>query len=158
MGKVIQTGELSQNIVSLKISGKRIVLVGGCFDVLHPGHVIFLQKAKECGDILIVFLESDEKVKELKGIKRPVHTSKERALILSTLSMVDYVVMLPFMKETSEYDKLVERVKPDVIAATKGDVNTDYHQRSAKLVGAEFKFVTNIIGNHSSSKIVGHKI
>lgn len=135
--------------------GKKIVLVGGCFDVLHPGHVIFLEKAKKEGDILVVLLESDQKVRQLKGISRPVHSQKERAKVLSALRFVDTVVMLPFMKKSLDYDDLISKIKPDVIAATFGENNAD-HQRVASKVGAKLKFVTKIIGNHSTSKILGH--
>lgn len=139
---------------SLKKQGKKIVLAGGCFDVLHPGHVIFLEKAKQTGDCLIVLLESDKKVKELKGVHRPVHRQGDRAKILSALSYVDYIVLLPYLKNNSEYDALIKKIKPDVIAVTKGDGDISHHQRAAKLVGASFKFVTKLIGNHSSSKIL----
>lgn len=156
MEEVISVGKLSKLTRLLKKQGGKIVLVGGCFDVLHPGHIVFLQKAKKEGDILIVLLESDEKVKELKGVKRPVHSQQERAQVLSALSFVDYVVRLPFMKSDREYDKLIEKVKPDIVAATKGDVNARYHKRSAKKVGANFKYVTRLIGNHSTSRILDH--
>lgn len=156
MEEVISVGKLSKLTRLLKKQGEKIVLVGGCFDVLHPGHIVFLEKAKKAGDKLIVLLESDERVKELKGVKRPVHSQQERAQVLSALAFVDYVVMLPFMKSEAEYDNLIEKIKPDVIAATFGDVNATYHQRSAKLIGAKFKYVTKTIGNHSTSRILDH--
>jgi len=133
------------------------VLVGGCFDVLHPGHVVFLEKAKKEGDYLIVLLESDQKVKLLKGANRPVQTQQERAKVLSAVKFVDLVVMLPNMETEKEYDELVKKIAPDVIAATKGDMNAHYHQRSAKLVGAKFKYVTKMIGNYSTTRILDYK-
>lgn len=139
-----------------KREGRKIVLAGGCFDVLHPGHVIFLEKAKKTGDILIVLLESDQKVSELKGINRPIHSQRERAGVLSALRAIDYVVMLPFMKNDKEYDKLIARIKPDIIAATRGDVKAHHYQRSAKLVGARLKYVTRIIGDYSTSRILSN--
>ena len=63
--------------------------------------------------------------------------------------------MLPFMKKSLDYDKLVAQIKPDVIALTSGDNNT-HHQRSASKVGAKLKFVTKVVGNHSTSRILGH--
>lgn len=155
MGEVIEVGKLAGFIGLLKKQNKKIVLAGGCFDVLHPGHVVFLEKAKKEGDILVVLLESDEKVRQLKGISRPVHSQKERAKVLSALRSVDCVVMLPFMKKSLDYDELIGKIKPDVIAATFGENNAD-HQRVARKVGAKLKFVTKIIGNHSTSKILGH--
>ena len=139
---------------SLKKQGKTIVLVGGCFDILHPGHVFFLEKAKKVGDILVVFLESDQKVRELKGINRPVHTQIDRAKVLAALRAVDYVVLLPYIKNETEYDELVGKIKPDVIATTIKDANTSHHQRSARLVGAKFKLVARVINDYSTSSLI----
>lgn len=137
--------------------GKKIVLVGGCFDVLHPGHIIFLEKAKKAGDYLVVLLESDQKVRQLKGEKRPVHTQIDRAKILKALRFVDEVVMLPYIKSDQGYDQLIKKIKPDIIATTFKDKNIYHYQRSAKKVGAKLKFVTKIIGEHSTSQILNHK-
>lgn len=132
----------------------KIVLVGGCFDVLHPGHVIFLEKAKKAGDRLIVLLESDEKVKILKGVNRPAHTQKSRAKVLSALKFVDLVISLPFMENEAEYDRLIAKIKPDIIATTYGHASASHYQRSAKLVGAKLKYVTKFIGNHSTTRLL----
>ena len=70
---------------------KKRVLVGGCFDILHFGHATFLQKAREAGDVLIILLESDEFIVQIKK-KKPVHIQQQRAEILSALGYVDYVV------------------------------------------------------------------
>lgn len=134
--------------------GLTTVLVGGCFDVLHPGHVIFLQKAKRCGDRLIVLLESDEKIKKLKGVRRPVYNQKMRALVLKALKSVDRVVLLPFIETPSEYDVIVKKIKPDIIATTLGDPHIHHKKRAAKLVGAKLRYVTKLVGNHSTSKIL----
>lgn len=137
-----------------KIPHKTIVLVGGCFDVLHPGHVIFLEKAKKVGDVLVVLLESDERVRKLKGIKRPVHSQKERAEVLSALKSVDHVVSLPNIEREEQYDEIVGKIKPDIIAAVEGDPNVNYHKRSAKKVGAKIKYVTKMIDSYSTSRIL----
>lgn len=152
MAEIISVEKLTALSKSLKVEGKKIVLAGGCFDILHPGHVIFLEKAKEIGDILIIFLESDQKVKELKGKSRPVYKQQERAKVLSALRVVDYVVMLPYMKLESEYDELVRRVNPQVIAVTSKD-ETFHHQRAAKFVGAKFQVVSEEVEDYSTSKI-----
>ena len=133
------------------------VLVGGCFDVLHPGHVVFLEKAKREGDKLVVLLESDEKVKKLKGVKRPVHNQDERARVLLALKSVDEVVKLPFIEAEGDYDEIVKKIKPDVIAVAEGYENSHHHERAAKKVGAKIKYVTKIIGNHSTSRILNHQ-
>lgn len=134
-------------------SGVRKVLVGGCFDVLHPGHIIFLQKAKRQGDKLIVLLESDRKVKMIKGVGRPIYGQKARALMLKALKCVDKVILLPFMETDKQYDDLVKKFKPDVIATTSGDPN-QHHKRAAGLVGAKFIYVTERVGNHSTSLLI----
>ncbi len=138
----------------MKKSGK-VVLVGGCFDVIHPGHVIFLEKAKKAGDRLIVLLESDERVRKLKGINRPVNNQKERAKVLLALKSVDRVILLPNMETEEQYDAVVKKIKPDIIAATLGEKNAEHHVRAAKLVGAKIKYVTKMIGNYSTSRILG---
>lgn len=104
----------------------KVVLVGGCFDVLHYGHVYFLKKAKELGNILIVALESDENTRKLKGPKRPIHTQKQRAEMLKSLRFVDKVITLPPMKSDLDYKKLVRRVNPDIIAVTYGDTKNTH--------------------------------
>ncbi|MBI2596627.1 adenylyltransferase/cytidyltransferase family protein [Candidatus Daviesbacteria bacterium] len=133
---------------------KTIVLVGGCFDVLHPGHVIFLEEAKKMGDKLIVLLESDEKIKKIKGVNRPVHKQKMRALVLKALKSVDQVVLLPFIEAEDKYDAIVKKIKPDVIATTQGDPDSHHKERAAKLVGAKLKYVTKLAGNYSTSKML----
>lgn len=133
---------------------KTKVLVGGCFDVLHPGHIIFLEKAKKAGDRLIVLLESDQKVRQLKGKNRPIHTQKERAKILQAIRFVDQVICLPFLADDSEYLKIVKKIKPNIIAATKDYEDVTAHKKTAKLVNANFKYVTGVAGNYSSSKII----
>ncbi|MBI2338716.1 adenylyltransferase/cytidyltransferase family protein [Candidatus Daviesbacteria bacterium] len=156
MGETLSIKRLVKIIPNLKKQDKTIVLAGGCFDVLHPGHVVFLEKAKKAGDILIVILESDEKVKKLKGANRPIHTQKERAKVLSALKAVDYVVMLPFMELESSYDELIQKIKPDIIAVTRGQANIAYHKRAAAATQADLKYVTEKVGNHSTSTILNH--
>lgn len=154
MGQVIAISRLSAVSKRLKKQKKSICLVGGCFDVLHPGHIVFLQKAKREADILLVLLENDQRVKQLKGLARPVHSQRERALVLSALAFVDYVVMLPFMDQEEQYDRLICQTKPDVVAATWGD-QTNYHKkRSAKKAHAKLRYVTKMVGNHSTSRIL----
>lgn len=155
MQQITSIRNLPGIIKLLKSQQKSIVLTGGCFDILHPGHVVFLEKAKKWGDILIVLLENDEKVKALKGANRPVHTQKDRAGVLAALRMVDYIVMLPNFTSDIEYDELTATIKPDVIAATPKD-NLAYFKRSAKSSGAKFKLVTSVVGDYSTTKLLTH--
>ncbi len=155
MAEIILASQVADFSKRVKKEGKTIVVAGGCFDILHPGHVIFLEKAKKAGDILIVLLESDTKVKVLKGIKRPVYNQAVRAKVLSALRSVDYIVALSYLKEDLEYDRLILRIKPDVIAATSKNENIRHYKRAAQLAGAKLKFVTKAIGGHSTSSLIG---
>lgn len=156
MAEIIPVSRIGSLSNRLREQGKVVVLVGGCFDILHPGHVIFLEKAREAGDVLIVILESDKKVKMLKGANRPIHSQKMRSKVLLALRAVDYVVALPYMELNAEYDKLIGRIKPDVIAITEGYANVYHCERAAKKTGAKLRPVTKTIGNHSTSRILNH--
>lgn len=90
---------------------KKIVFTNGCFDVLHAGHVRYLKKAKSLGDILIVGLNSDASVRNIKGKYRPVLPESERAEILAALEAVDYCVLF---KETTP-EKLIRKIVPDIL-------------------------------------------
>lgn len=111
----------------LKKEGKKVVFTNGCFDILHVGHVKYLQEAKSYGDILIVGLNSDSSVRELKGPTRPVNNEDDRAYILAALESVDYVVV--FSEETPH--DLIKSIAPDILV--KGG---DYEGKV--VVGAEF--------------------
>ncbi len=91
--------------------GKRVVFTNGCFDVIHAGHVDYLEKAKNLGDILVVGLNSDHSIRRIKGEKRPIIPQEMRAKVLSSLKPVDYVVI--FEEDTPA--KLIEAIKPDVL-------------------------------------------
>jgi len=96
----------------LRASGKKIVFTNGCFDLIHPGHVTYLSKARELGDILVVGLNTDESVRRQgKGDGRPVMHEDERATVLSALSSVDYVVLFDDDTPLS----LIEMVQPDIL-------------------------------------------
>lgn len=134
---------------------KKVVLVGGCFDLLHKGHIAFLKKAKKLGK-LIVLLESDEKIKKLKGEDRPVQDQITRAKALSDLGFVDKVISLPFLKSDKDYDELVQKIKPDIIVVTKG-YPASHHQRAANLVGAKLKTVGKL-GNYSTTGLLSKRM
>jgi FAD synthetase len=133
---------------------KKIVLVGGCFDILHDGHFEFLKKAKAEGDILVVLLENDENVKKRKGPARPINTQNKRAKALADLSYVDFVIRLKEMTKDAEYDKLIVQIKPDVLAITKGDPGIKHRQRQAKLTGARVAEVIERIGGLSTTSLL----
>jgi D-beta-D-heptose 7-phosphate kinase/D-beta-D-heptose 1-phosphate adenosyltransferase len=103
--------ELLRIIKNLRAKGNRIVFTNGCFDLLHIGHIRYLEKAKTLGDILVVGVNSDSSVRKIKGPKRPVLPVKERTEILSGLECVDYVTIF------DEVDplKLITSLKPNVL-------------------------------------------
>ncbi len=123
---------------------KKIVLVGGCFDVLHYGHIKFLQQAKKLGDTLVVLLESDEKVRKMKGDKRPIHTQKQRKAILDALSCVDEVILLPSKTTDEFYKNLVDRMKPSLIAVTEGDPILEKKRAQAEEIRAKLVIIPKI--------------
>ncbi|MEA3522606.1 MAG: D-glycero-beta-D-manno-heptose-7-phosphate kinase [Campylobacterota bacterium] len=119
--------EIDRIVKYCRSNSNRIVFTNGCFDILHVGHVKYLQEAKSYGDILIVGLNSDASVRELKGPTRPVNSEDDRAYILAALDAVDYVVKF---SEDTPYN-LIKMIAPDVLV--KGG---DYEGK--KVVGTEF--------------------
>ena len=117
---LIDRMKISEIVTSLKAKGKRIVFTNGCFDILHVGHVRYLNEAKALGDILILGLNSDSSVKSLKGSNRPINNESDRAEVLSALKAIDYVVI--FDEKTAE--NIVGEVKPDIYAKG-GDYSID---------------------------------
>ena len=114
MGQTVDRKDIGEIIKTLKAKGKKVVATNGCFDILHVGHVRYLQKSKSFGDILVVGLNSDISVKILKGETRPINPQEDRAEVLCALACVDYVVMFD---EKSPVD-LLDLIKPDIY--TKG--------------------------------------
>lgn len=126
------------------VKTKKKVLVGGCFDLIHFGHIHFLKKAKGLGNYLVVALESDTNVRKLKGRGRPVHSQKQRKAMLEAISFVDKVIPLPKMKSDEDYRNLVRKVAPDIIAVTNGDTITDKKRQHAKSVGASLRIISKL--------------
>ena len=153
MGRIVNENQIGEVLEEQRFKNKRIVITGGCFDLIHLGHVKLLEKAKEKGDVLIVLLESDNSVKKLKGKNRPINNQDERAEVLSAISYIDIIVKLKKVASNAEYDKLISQIKPHVIAATEGDSGINHKNRQAKLVGAKVVFVIKKINNRSSSRL-----
>lgn len=142
--------------VSLRESiDKKIVLVGGCFDVFHYGHLVFLKKAKEQGDLLVLLLESDQKILSQKK-QAPVHNQQERAEILAAIEDVDYVIPLDLLKSDKDYAEMITKIRPAVIAITEGDRQFKNKQLQAKIVGGKIIVVTPLIKGFSSTNIKNH--
>ena len=114
MGRMVSKEEIIKIVRDGQAQGKTYAATNGCFDILHVGHVRYLQKSKSFADYLIVMLNSDSSVKAIKGEDRPINNESDRAELLSALSCVDYVVLF----EEKSPAKLLGDIKPDVY--TKG--------------------------------------
>ena len=111
---LVKREDLRALIDTIHHAGKTVVTTNGCFDILHVGHVRYLEKTKTFGDFLIVLLNSDKSVKNIKGPSRPINNENDRAEILSALRCVDYVVLF----DEDSPKNLLDEIKPDVY--TKG--------------------------------------
>lgn len=109
--KILNKAELEVRLGQWRAQGLKVVFTNGCFDILHRGHVEYLSKASDKGDVLVVGLNTDASVKRLKGAGRPVNEEQARALVLSSLSFVDAVVLFD---EDTPYE-LIKAVRPDVL-------------------------------------------
>lgn len=136
--KIVSKEALKPLVESWKAQGQKIVFSNGCFDIVHLGHVDYLEKARKLGDRLVLGLNTDESVKRLKGPQRPVMDEKARARVMASFEFVDAVI---FFGEDTPFD-LIGFVKPDILV--KGD---DY--TLDKIVGAEL-----VIGNGGEVKTV----
>ena len=110
--KIVELEELSDRCEKLRAAGRKIVATNGCFDLLHVGHVRYLQAARALGDVLAVGLNGDRSVRELKGTGRPLRTENDRAEILAALQCVDLVTVFPQIRAT----QFLAAVRPAVYA------------------------------------------
>lgn len=147
--KILNIEELKEvlNIIrNKKNENQKIVFTNGCFDILHRGHVEYLQKARELGDLLILGLNSDLSVKRLKGENRPINNEEDRAIVLSALECVDYVVIFD---EDTPFE-LIKNLKPDILV--KGG---DY--KLEDVIGREFAKETiliDFVDGYSTTKTI----
>lgn len=125
--KIADLATASAQSLNWRGEGLRVVFTNGCFDILHKGHIQYLEEARELGDKLIVGLNSDASTRRLKGPERPINNQDSRAYILASLSMVDLVVL--FEEDTPL--ALIERIEPDVLVKG-GDYTED------RVVGGTF--------------------
>ena len=138
--------EIERTVKRLKAKGSKIVFTNGCFDILHRGHVSYLDVAKSFGDVLILGLNSDESVKRLKGESRPINNQEDRGYILAALESVDYVVNF---SEDTPYE-LIKLIQPDTLV--KG---ADYEGKDVvgSDIAKELKLVTFIDGKSTTKTI-----
>ncbi len=150
MGDVVKIDELKNIIKNLRAQNKKIVFTNGCFDILHVGHVRYLSKSAQCGDVLIVGLNSDSSVKKLKGESRPINNESDRAEVLCALKSVDYVIVFDELSPCN----LLKELKPDIY--TKGadyNLETLPETKCAKENNIEIKFI-DLVEGKSTTKII----
>lgn len=147
---LIERDEIKNLVKNIHKQGKTVVCTNGCFDILHVGHVRYLQKTKTFADYSIVLLNSDKSVRSIKGPTRPINNENDRAEILSALRYVDYVVLF----DEDSPRNLLDEIKPDVY--TKG---ADYNMETLpeadimKKNGTRVEFITFVEGKSTTNTI-----
>lgn len=150
MGQIINRTHIADFVAKLHESGKKVVATNGCFDILHVGHVRYLQKTKSFADYCIVLLNSDKSVKSIKGPSRPINNENDRAEILCALRCVDYVVLF----DEDSPRNLLDEIKPDVY--TKGADYTMDTLPEADIMrknGTRVEFIEFVQGKSTTSTI-----
>jgi len=150
LDKVKTREELKQIIRKAQSEGKKVVTTNGCFDVLHVGHLRYLQSAKQLGDILIVAINSDDSVRAIKGDKRPLVPENERAELLAGLKCVDYIMIF---SELTPIEFLIE-LQPNVHVKG-GDYTTDrvIERETVESIGAELRLLPGAEGKSTTNLI-----
>lgn len=152
MGKLVTQDEIIKIVRDLQQEGKTVVTTNGCYDILHVGHVRYLQKTKEFADYSVIMLNSDISVKKNKGDNRPINTQSDRAEILCALSCVDYVVIF----DEKSPCELLDKIKPNF--HTKGaDYSLDTLPKEEKDViiknKIDVKFIEFVQGKSTTNTI-----
>ena len=109
--KIISFDNIQKQLLKWREENKKIVFTNGCFDIIHRGHVDYLSKAKDLGDILIIGLNTDQSVRNIKGNTRPIQDENSRAIILASMQFVDAIV---FFSEPTPYT-LIKEIQPDIL-------------------------------------------
>ncbi|MBV8486177.1 MAG: adenylyltransferase/cytidyltransferase family protein [Verrucomicrobia bacterium] len=150
LGKIVPEADAA--VIKKSYAKQRLVFTNGCFDILHVGHIRYLTAAKQLGDILVVALNSDDSVRQLKGPDRPINSETDRAEILAALTVVDHVVIFRELRVS----RLVTLLKPDLYVKG-GDYCIDSLDRgevdALRSVGAEIKIVPLVPGRSTTRLI-----
>lgn len=151
MSKLWELAKLVEIRQQLRRDGKRVVFTNGCFDLIHPGHISYLRAARALGECLIVALNSDRSIQELKGPQRPILTETERAAVLAALEMVDYVVIFDDVSPQATIAQLL----PDILVKG-GDWTVDNIIGRAEVEQAGGQVISlPYIAGSSSTDIIG---
>jgi D-glycero-beta-D-manno-heptose 1-phosphate adenylyltransferase len=148
-GKIVDADELALRARQLREVGKKLVMTNGCFDLLHVGHVRYLEAARALGDALAVGLNDDDSVGELKGKGRPINNERDRAEVLAALGCVDFVTIFHEIRAT----RLLEKVAPSIYVKG-GDYSEETLEAEERAVlkkaGAEIRIIPFEQGNSTS--------
>lgn len=141
---------LNEIINKLKLEKKRIIFTNGCFDILHKGHITYLAQAKDLGDILIIAINSDDSIKRLKGVDRPINKLEDRMFLLASLYFVDYVT---FFNEDTPVE-IIKKIKPDIhVKGGDYDIKTLPEKSVIESYGGEIVILPFVDG-YSTTKLI----
>lgn len=150
MKNIFKAGDDLDFVNELKAQNKKIVFTNGVFDIIHRGHIEYLREAKNCGDVLIVGLNSDSSVKMIKGDKRPIVTEENRAYVLANLKPVDYVIIF---NEDTPYNTIKKIVPDFLVKGADWDEDKIVGSDIVKQSGGEIKRI-KFVENNSSTNII----
>ena len=150
--KLKSAEELSEICGRLRDDGKRIVWTNGCFDILHSGHITYLQRSRRAGDVLVLGINSDRSVRAVKGPERPINDERERSIILSALACIDYIVVF----DDDSPIELVKMLQPHVYAKG-GDYTIDTidqdERKAVEAYGGEIHIVPGVEGRSTTAVV-----
>ena len=150
MKNILTRIEMAEVRKQLKNENKKVVFTNGCFDILHAGHVDYLAKAKATGDVLIVALNSDKSVRNIKGEKRPIVNEKERAFIMANLKPVDFVT---FFDEDTPAEIINELIPDVLVKGADWDINKIIGKDTVESNGGEVKTI-EFVNFQSTTNII----
>lgn len=150
--KILDSTTLPAWRAALRASGRRLVVTNGCFDLLHAGHVSYLEAARALGDALLIGLNGDDSVRQLKGPSRPLNTEADRARVIAALGCVDGVCIFPEMRATA----FLERAQPDIYVKG-GDYTLDTidqnERRAVEGAGGRIAFIPFVPGKSTTGLV-----
>jgi rfaE bifunctional protein nucleotidyltransferase chain/domain len=150
--KIVGLGELQSRVAHVRAAGKKVVTTNGCFDLLHVGHVRYLQAARATGDALVVGINGDESTRQLKGLGRPLNTATDRAEVVAALECVDLVAIFPDVRAV----RFLELIAPDIYVKG-GDYTVDSLDASERdtleKIGADIRIIPLETGYSTTSLI-----
>lgn len=150
--KILDATTLPAWRAALRASGRRLVVTNGCFDLLHAGHVSYLEAARAQGDALLIGLNGDDSVRQLKGPTRPLNTEADRARVIAALGCVDAVCVFPEMRATA----FLERAQPDIYVKG-GDYTLDTidqnERRAVEGAGGRIAFIPFVPGKSTTGLV-----